>query len=321
MSQETMTTAELINHKWFERNGLVFKCIAGHKGLGNVIGDLNINRPGLSLTGYEMDFAADRIQMFGRGESGYLRVLEDRQEHQSIETFFDHGVPCVLFSYNITPPDFFLQLCDKYNCPAIQTDRNSSTVMQLLTQFISTIQAPSQIIHAVLVEVYGFGVLLTGESGIGKSETALALIERGHLLVCDDVVRITRSSENILIGTPVEPELGHHMEIRGLGIIDIPHLFGIGVVRNHKAINLLIELAEWGSNTTYDRIGTHEQTVEFFNIGIPKLTIPVGHGRILTVIIETAVRNMRLKLSGYNAATEFTDRVRNQIAKKSKSND
>lgn len=313
-----MTTDELINHRWFKRNKLSFKCIAGHKGLENVISDLNINRPGLSLTGYEMDFAAGRIHMFGRGESGYLRVLEEKHEHQSIEKFFDRGVPCVLFSYNITPPDFFIKLCDKYNCPAIQTDRSSSAVMQLLTQFISTVQTPSQIVHAVLMEVFGFGVLLTGESGIGKSETALALIERGHLLVCDDVVRIKRSSENILIGTPVEPELGHHMEIRGLGIIDIPHLFGIGVVRDQKTINLLIELSEWDNNTEYDRIGTHAQTIEFFDISIPKLTIPVGHGRILTVIIETAVRNMRSKLAGYDAAANFTDRIRDKIARKSK---
>lgn len=312
-----MTITEWMNHEWFTRNELSFRCIAGHKGLGNIIGDLNINRPGLSLTGYEMDFAADRIQMFGRGESGYLRVLEERREYQSIENFFKRGVPCVVFSYNITPPDFFLRLCDTYNCPVIQTERSSSAVMRILTQFISTVQSPSKVIHAVLVEVYGFGVLLTGESGIGKSETALALIERGHLLVCDDVVRITRSSENLLVGTAVDPELSHHMEIRGLGIIDIPHLFGIGVVRDHKAINLMIELVGWDNNTIYDRVGKNEQTEEFFDIHIPKLTIPVGQGRILTVIIETAVRNMRLKLTGYDATERFTAHIRKKIAEKS----
>lgn len=313
-----MTIKELVEHAWFKRNDISFTCIAGHKGLNNSIGDLNINRPGLSLTGYEIDFVPDRIQMFGKGESGYLRVIEEKRDYQSINKFFEKGIPCVLFSYNITPPDFFIALCEKHRCPLIQTALRSSAVMQMLTQFISAAQSPSKIIHAGLVEVYGFGVLLTGESGIGKSETALALIERGHLLICDDVVRVARNNDNVLIGTPVEPELGHHMEIRGLGIIDIPHLFGVGVVRDHKAVDLLIELVEWDSNATYDRIGTNAQTVEFFDVHIPKLTIPLRHGRILTVIIETAVRNIRGKMSGYNAGENFTERIRKNIMQKKK---
>ena len=311
-----MTIQELIEHKWLKENDLELKCIAGHDGLGNTIDNLSINRPGLSLTGYDIDFVPGRIQMFGRGESGYLRMLEKKQEYQSIRKFFETGIPCVLFSYNITPPDFFLQLSNKYHCPVIQAEQSSSVVMQKLTQFFSAVESPSKIIHAVLMEVYGFGVLLSGESGIGKSETALALIERGHLLICDDAVRITRTGDRLLIGTPIEPEWGYHMEIRGLGIIDIPHLFGVGVVRDHKAIDLLIELVPWDKSIEYDRIGSEERTIDFFGIRIPKLTIPVGHGRILTVIIETAVRNMRLKSAGIDASKEFSALVHKKISRR-----
>ena len=310
-----MTVKQLIHHKWFKGNKLNLKCIAGHGGLDNNIGDLNINRPGLSLTGYEIDFAPERIQMFGRGESSYLRLLESTHNYQSIQKFFNKRIPCVLFSYNIVPPHFFLTLCEQCNCPVIQTDLSSSIIMQKLTQFISATTSPSKIIHAVLVEVYGIGVLLTGESGVGKSETALALIERGHLLISDDAVRITLSSETLLIGTAVEPELGHHMEIRGLGIINIPQLFGIGVVREHKAIELMIELVDWNDGDDYDRIGTSEQKISFFGVSIPKITIPVRQGRILTVIIETAVRHMRLRVAGYHPAEEFSKLIRNRISK------
>jgi len=311
-----MTVRELINHKLLHEHELSFECIAGKEGLDNVIGDLNINRPGLSLTGYEIDFVPERIQMFGKGESGYLRFLESKRDHHTIDKFFEQSIPCVLFSYSITPPNFFLELCQKYHCPVIQCALSSSAVMQKLTQFIATICSPTKTIHGVLVEVYGLGVLLTGESGIGKSETALALIERGHLLISDDAVRITLLNENVLIGTAVSPELGYHMEIRGLGIINILQLFGIGVVRSRKRIELMIELVDWDNNVQYDRIGTSEKRAQFFNITIPKLTIPVRQGRILPVIIEAAVRNMRLKATGYNAAKEFTKLIHNKLAEK-----
>ena len=308
-----MTVGELLKHAWNPGDDLKLHSIGDSDGLDHEILDLNINRPGLSLTGYDIDFGAGRIQMFGRGETSYLYHLELKKEYSSIIKFFEQHVPCALFTHNLRPPPFFFKLASEYSCPILQTDLPSSSALQRLSRALATLTMPSMLIHAVLVEVFGLGVLLLGESGVGKSESALELIERGHQLICDDVVKIQLDSGKLLVGRSAKPELGYHMEIRGLGIINIPLLFGVGAVKSQKSIDLAIELEIWDSHKEYDRIGGNRETVDYFDVSIPKIVIPIRAGRSITIIIETAVRNMRLRTIGYDASNEFKKLVHQSL--------
>ncbi len=313
-----MTVKELVEHHWNPGDDLRLRCIAGNAGLRNEILELNINRPGLALTGYNIEFGSDRIQMFGRGETRYLENLASTGEHDSIIKFFERKVPCTLFTTGLAPPEFFLQLANKYECPVLQTNVPSSAALQRLSRALSTFNVPSMLIHAVLVEVFGLGVLLLGESGVGKSELALELIERGHLLISDDVVQVFLDSGKFLVGRPAKPELGYHMEIRGLGIINIPLLFGVGSIKSQKSIDLAIELEIWQEGKEYDRIGSADETVVYFDVPLPKVVIPIRPGRSITVIIETAVRNMRLRSIGYHAVEEFKKLVHKSLVSSDK---
>ena len=309
MGEKRFTVLDLIDINLKEHNSLNLKCIGGRKGLVKEINIPNINRPGLALSGFFDSFAHDRLQIFGRGEVAYLRKLEEDNAYENIERMFTYPMPCCIFTHNLAPNETFTAIAENAMCPLLQTDLETTEFSARIIRILSEIFAPRQSIHGVLVEVYGLGILILGDSGVGKSETALELIMHGHRLVADDVVDVHCVSGNILMGTGANKIIAHHMEIRGIGIINVTHLFGVGAIRDRKEIQLVVKLAEWDSKKNYDRIGLEEQYMELLGVNIPRLEIPVKPGRNIPVIIETAAMNERLKKMGYNAAKEFNQNI------------
>ena len=309
MDEKRFTVLDLIDIDLKEHNSLNLKCIGGRKGLVREINIPNINRPGLALSGFFDSFAHDRIQIFGRGEAAYLKKLEEDSTNANIEQMFTYSIPCCIFTHDLFPNKSFAEIAEKAQCPVLQTDLPTSEFSARILRILSEIFAPRQSLHGVLVEVYGLGILILGDSGVGKSETALELIMHGHRLVADDVVDIHCVNGNILLGTGANKIIAHHMEIRGMGIINITHLFGVGAIRDRKEIQLVVKLTEWDSKKNYDRIGIEEQYMELLGVNIPKLEIPVKPGRNIPIIIETAAMNERLKKMGYNAAKEFNQNI------------
>jgi HPr kinase/phosphorylase len=218
-------------------------------------------------------------------------------------------MPCCIFTHNLTPHHAFFEIAERAQCPILQTDLESADFSARLMRILSRIFSPRQIVHGVLVEVWGLGILLQGDSGVGKSETALELIHRSHRLVADDVVEINCLFGNTLMGAGANKIIGHHMEIRGIGVINITNLFGVRAIRDRKEIQLVVELEEWDSSKNYDRLGMEDHTIEILGVNVPKLTIPVKPGRNIPIIIETAAMNERLKSMGYHAAKEFNKNI------------
>jgi len=309
MADKIFTVLDLIDIDLKEHNSLNLRCIGGRRGLGREIDIPDMNRPIGAIMGFYEDFAFRRIQLFGRGEVSYLLKIAERNETVSIRKFFEYPIPCCIFTHNVSPHKEFLDIAESAQCPILQTDLGTADLSARLMRILSEIFAPRQSIHGVLVEVYGLGILIIGDSGVGKSETALELIKHGHRLVADDVVDIHCVSGNILMGKGANKIIGHHMEIRGLGIINITHLFGVGAIRDRKEIQLVVALEEWDAEKSYDRIGTEEKTMKFLGVNIPKIELPVKPGRNIPIIIETAAMNERLKSMGYNAAVEFNRNV------------
>jgi HPr kinase/phosphorylase len=309
MAEKQFTVLDLIDIDLKEHNSLNLRCIGGRKGLSRVIDIPDLNRPGLALSGFYESFASQRVQLFGRGEVAYLRKLAEEGKTDTIERMFSYAIPCCIFTHNLEPDQGFFEEAEKARCPILQTELGTAEFQSRLMRILSDIFAPQKSIHGVLVEVYGQGILILGDSGVGKSETALELIERGHRLVADDVVEMRCVSGNILMGAGANKIIGHHMEIRGLGIINVTHLFGVGAIRDRKQIQLVVVLEEWDSQKSYDRLGMEEQVMEILGVSIPKLEIPVKPGRNIPIIIETAAMNERLKKMGYNSAKEFNQNI------------
>lgn len=306
---KVFTVLDLIDLDLKEQNALNLRCIAGRSGLSRAITVPDLNRPGLALAGFFESFAWERLQIFGRGEYAYLSMLQSHNSFDSIKKLFTYKLPCCIFASSLQPGETFLAEAEKAGCPILVTDLNSNEFSGRVIRVLYDIFAPKTTMHGVLVEVFGIGILLTGDSGVGKSETALELIERGHRLVADDVVEIRCVNGSILMGQGANKVIGHHMEIRGLGIINITHLFGVGAIRDKKQIQLVCQLEDWDPNKTYDRIGMDELTTEILGVKVPKLEIPVKPGRNIPVIIETASMNERLKKMGYHSAKEFNQNI------------
>jgi HPr kinase/phosphorylase len=309
MADKRFTVLDLIDIDLKEHNSLNLLCISGRKGLNREIGIPDLNRPMGAIMGFYEDFAYQRIQLLGRGEVSYLRRLEGKGETATVREMFSHPIPCCIFTHNLGPHKDFSDIAEAAQCPILQTDLGTADFSARLMRILSEIFAPRQSIHGVLVEVFGLGILILGDSGVGKSETALELIHRGHRLVADDVVDIHCVSGNILMGAGANKIIGHHMEIRGMGIINITHMFGVRAIRDRKEIQLVVLLEEWDSAKSYDRLGTEEQTMKLLGVSVPKLEIPVKPGRNIPIIIETAAMNERLKSMGYNAAKEFNKNI------------
>ena len=309
MADRVFTVLDLIDLDLKEQNSLNLRCIGGRKGLGRTIDIPDLNRPMGAIMGYFKDFACQRIQLFGRGETSYLTELDSQGETGTIKEMFTYSMPCCIFTHNNTPPRDFFEIAENAQCPILQTELGSAEFTARIMRILSRIFSPRKIVHGVLVEVYGLGILIMGDSGVGKSETALELIHRGHRLVADDVVEINCIYGNTLMGAGANKIIGHHMEIRGPGIINITHLFGVRAIRDRNEIQLVVELEEWDSSKNYDRLGAEDHTIELMGVNIPRLTIPVKPGRNIPIIIETAAMNERLKSMGYHSAREFNKNI------------
>ncbi len=305
MAEKKFTVLDLLNLDLSGHDALHLKCIAGRRGLPRAITSPEINRPGLALCGFYESFANNRLQLFGRGEVAYLNRLHQENSSESIKFFLESQLPCCVFTYNLEPTEEFRQIAEENCCPLLQTDLTSTEFTHRILRVFSNTFAPKTTQHGVLVEVYGIGILLNGHSGVGKSETALELVERGHRLVADDIIDIRCVNGNTLLGRGANTMISHHMEIRGLGIINISQLYGVGAIRNQKEVQLVVKLEDWDSTKTYDRLGTEQKYKELLGVKVPMIEIPVKPGRNLPIIIEAAAMNERLKNMGYNSAKDF----------------
>ncbi len=299
------TVLDLLDLDLQDYNALKVKCLAGRKGLVHNIDNIELNRPGLALTGFFKTFTPNRIQVFGGAEYEYLKELEARGDYSSVDKIFTYDIPFCVFCNSLEPSDWFLEKAEAARVPILQTSLQSYEFSIRIIRTLGDIFAPQKSVHGVLVEVYGIGVLIKGESGVGKSETALELIERGHRLVADDSVLMKCFSGKIIMGFSDSRILGHHMEIRGLGIINISQIFGVRGIRDKKQVQLVINLEEWDVNKNYDRLGTADETTDILGVKIPTFNIPVKPGRNIPIIIETAALNERLKKKGHFSAKEF----------------
>lgn len=309
MADKVFTVLNLLDLDLKGHNSLNLRCISGRSGLVRNITIPDLNRPGLALSGFYESFAYKRCQLFGRGEVAYLNKLLSEHNEEFIRQLFTYEIPCCIFTRNLEPPKEFIDIADEAGCPILVTDLSSTDFSTRLLRCLSTVFAPIKAMHGVLVEVYGLGIIIFGDSGVGKSETALELIERGHRLVADDIIELRCVNGNTLVGKGANQIISHHMEVRGLGIINIAQLYGVGAIRDQKEVQLIVQLEEWDSNKIYDRLGTETNTMEILGVKIPKLQIPVKPGRNVPIIIETAAMNERLKSMGYFSAKEFNQKV------------
>lgn len=271
-----------------------------------------INRPALQLTGFFDHFETTRPQLIGNVEYSYIKTLNDEQKKYIYDKLFSYNVPCIIFSSNREPDEMLINIATNYNTPVLQTEKTASNFMAEFIRWMNVQLAPMISIHGVLVDIYGEGVLIMGESGIGKSETALELVKRGHRLVSDDVVEIRKVSDDTLVGST--PEITRHfIELRGIGIVDIQTLFGFASVKESQSIDLVIKLEDWSRDKEYDRLGMEEEYIEFLGNKVVCHNIPVRSGRNLAIVCESAAVNHRQKKMGYNAAHELYKRVQENI--------
>ncbi|MCI6061654.1 MAG: HPr(Ser) kinase/phosphatase [Dorea sp.] len=275
----------------------------------------DINRPALQLTGFFEHFDSDRVQIIGYVEYTFLEKMEEEKKKEIYQTFLSYPIPCLVFCRNLPPEEMLLEMAEKANVPVFQTEKKTSEFTSELIRWLNVELAPCISIHGVLVDVYGVGVLIMGESGIGKSEAALELIKRGHRLVSDDVVEIRRVSDETLVGSA--PDITRHfIELRGIGIVDVKTLFGVLSVRETENIDLVITLEEWNRDKEYDRLGLEEEYTEFLGNKVVCHHLPIRPGRNLAIIVETAAINHRQKQMGYNAAQELYKRVQQNLTRK-----
>lgn len=309
MLNKPFTVLDLLDMDLTGQDALSLRCIGGRKGLTRAITVIDANRPGLALSGFFDAFVFDRIQIFGRGEYLYLKELEAAGRTDTIERLFAFGIPCCIFTYGQAPEETFLSIAERVGCPVLLTGLETAEFTRRLVRVLSNVFAPKKTMHGVLLEVYGIGILLMGRSGVGKSECALELVERGQRLVADDVVEVRCVNGNTLLGRGASTLISHHMEIRGLGIINVAQMYGIGAIREQKELQLIIELQDWDAAKQYDRLGTEQKTMDVLGVSVPRLEIPVKPGRNVPIIIEAAAMNERLKSMGYNSAREFNQNI------------
>ena len=267
----------------------------------------DVSRPGLQLSGYFDYFDADRIQIIGKVESTYLEEMEPDQRREAFGKLFALDIPALIISRGMEPFEECMEMAEKYDKTILRSQAKTTAIMGRLIIGLRNHLAPRITRHGVLMEIYGEGVFITGESGVGKSETAIELIKRGHRLIADDAVEITRMGDNQLVGTA--PELiRYYMELRGIGVVDVRRLFGMSAIKDSSSIDLVLHLETWQDGAVYDRLGAEEHTTSILDVELPSVTIPVKPGRNLAVIIEVAAMNNRHKKMGYNAAQELIER-------------
>ncbi len=274
----------------------------------------DVNRPALQIAGYFEHFQESRIQIMGNVEYTYIQQMEESDRRKRYEDFLQYEIPCIIFCRDLVPGQILLELAEQYGVPVLGTARPTSEFMAELIYVLGEQLAPCITIHGVLVDVYGEGLMITGDSGIGKSEAALELIRRGHRLVTDDVVEIRKINEHMLVGT--SPDVTRHfIELRGIGIIDVKALYGVECVKEKQAIDLVIKLEDWQKDADYDRLGLEEEYTEYLGTKVVCHSLPIRPGRNLAVICETAAVNHRQKKMGYNATKELYRRVQENMTK------
>lgn len=280
----------------------------------------DVNRPALQLCGYFDHFEQSRVQIIGNVEDSYIKLLSEEEQKERYSEFMKYDIPCIIFCRDIEPDEMLIRIGEENNVPILGTDRPTSEFMAELINTLGEQLAPCITVHGVLVDVYGEGIMITGESGIGKSEAALELIRRGHRLITDDVVEIRKINEHTLIGT--SPDITRYfIELRGIGIIDVKTLYGVECVKEKQQIDLVIKLEDWKKDADYDRLGLEEEYIEYLGNKVVCHSLPIRPGRNLAVICEAAAVNHRQKKMGYNAAQELYRRVQANITKQSSNED
>lgn len=286
--------------------------ISGEEGINRPITMSDISRPGIEMAGYFDYYPSERIQLLGKTELSFFSQLSPSERVSRMEQLCTDITPAIIITRGLDIPQELIEASEHESVPVLRVSMQTTRFSSRLTNFLESRMAPTTAVHGVLVDVYGVGVLITGQSGVGKSETALELVKRGHRLVADDCVEIRQEDQGKLVGT--SPDLIEHLlEIRGLGIINVMTLFGAGAVRGHKKISMVVNLETWDPKRQYDRLGLDEEKIKIIDTNVQKLTIPVRPGRNLAIIVEVAAMNFRLKGMGVNAAQQFTDRLSDVI--------
>jgi len=296
-----------------ESSGLRLVLLAGEAGLARRITNQRIQKPGLALAGYVKQVHPERVQVLGATEISYVQTLTQEDARRSVDSFMSLDPACVIVTKGLDVPQVLLDSAERMGVPLLRTPLVSSTAIDSIQKHLELQLAPTASIHAVLMDVLGVGVLLLGKSGIGKSEAALDLIMRGHRLVADDLVEVRRTSGEVLVGWASEL-IKHHMEVRGLGIINIKDMFGVAAVRDEKKIELVLELTRWDASEGHDRLGLDEMVYPNLEVPVPLLRIPVSPGRNVSSLIEVAARNRLLQVRGHHSAREFQERLDRALA-------
>jgi HPr kinase/phosphorylase len=294
-------------------SSLELSLLAGASGLKRIIREPTVNRPGLVLSGFTRYFAFKRVQTIGNAEAFFLKSLTDEERVRRYETFFSFKLPCVIFSRNLHPDKLFLKAAEQAQVPIFRCPLVTMKLINMATLALEMMFAPRGTEMGSMVDILGVGVILRGESGIGKSESVLALIERGYSLVADDITKVTLVDGRQVVGTSAEVTR-NHMEVRGIGIINVAAMFGVKSIRHEKTVDLVITLKSWNEVQDVDRLGIEQEYVSILGIDIPHITIPVRPGRDLARLIEVAAFQAKLKSSGYNAAKELNDRLISRMA-------
>jgi len=289
-------------------------------GMGKVIQHPELHRPGLALTGFFERFSNRRIQVLGETEMAYMSRLSVDQFSEMSHKLFEHEIPMVIISKGIMPRAEFIGAADKFHTEVFSSRLTTVELINRLSAYLDQVFAPSITAHGTLMDVYGVGLLYTGKSGIGKSEVALDLVERGHRLVADDVVKISKGGADLIIGTGAEL-LGHHMEIRGVGIIDVEELFGIRAIRLQKRIEVEVNLVLWSETEDYERLGVEERHTAILGVEIPYVKVPISPGKNITVISEVIAMNHMLKVYGKDSAVEFSEKLSQRLRRESSTKD
>ena len=301
-----LTVRELLTEKSAD---LKLEILTGNDGLDREITISELNRPGLALGGFLENFRWDRIQVIGRGEHSYLDRVALKQSLDPLKEFFSFKIPCLILTHHLQPRPELTALANQYHVPLVISELPTDTLLSELSTYLEEKIAPTVTLHAVLVDVYGLGLLISGDSGIGKSECALELIKRGHMLVSDDVVQVQHRSGGILVGRPANDLMKHHMEVRGLGIIDVKQLFGMSAILNQSRIELNVHLEMWDHAKEYDRVGLEDHSIEILGVRVPKIIMPVRPGRNLSILVEVSALHQRLKSKGINTAQDIENKL------------
>jgi HPr kinase/phosphorylase len=294
-------------------SSLELSLLAGASGLKRVIREPTVNRPGLVLSGFTRYFAFKRVQVIGNAEAFFLKSLPEEERLRRYQTLFSFKVPCVLFSRNLHPDKLFLKAAEEAQVPIVRCPLVTMKLINMATLALEMMFAPRGTEMGSMVDILGVGVILRGESGIGKSESVLALIERGYSLVADDITKVTLVDGREVVGTSAEVTR-NHMEVRGIGIINVAAMFGVKSIRHEKTVDLVITLKSWNEVQDVDRLGIEQEYVSILGIDVPHITIPVRPGRDLARLIEVAAFQTKLKSSGYNPAKELNDRLISRMA-------